>query len=104
MCRMARPREFDEAQALAAAREQFWRDGYAATSVNDLVAATGLSKSSLYGAVEDKHALFVKVYDDYCHEAVDDPCARLDGPDEGALARIEAYVRGVAAGCTTRGC
>src|SRR5712671_5618382 len=38
---MARPREFDEAAALDAAMDCFWRDGYEATSVRDLAARLG---------------------------------------------------------------
>ena len=50
---MARPRTFDEQEVVAAARDEFWERGYAATSVDDLTAATGLGKGSLYGAFGD---------------------------------------------------
>jgi AcrR family transcriptional regulator len=55
---MARPRGFDEKQVLQAARDEFWSCGYAATSIDDVAALTGLGKGSLYGAFGDKHALF----------------------------------------------
>jgi TetR/AcrR family transcriptional repressor of nem operon len=55
---MARIRAFDEAYVLEQAMETFWAKGYEATSVDDLVAATGISKSSLYGAFGNKHGLF----------------------------------------------
>ncbi|MCW2973800.1 MAG: ycfQ2 [Thermoleophilia bacterium] len=89
---MARPRTFDEHAVIAAAREQFRRTGYAATSIDDLVRATGLGKGSLYGAFGDKHALFLRAYDDYRDHAVDTARAELEGPDAGALDRIRAYV------------
>ena len=37
----------------------FWARGYEATSMTDLIAATGLHKGSLYQAFGDKHSLFV---------------------------------------------
>ncbi|WP_213571425.1 TetR/AcrR family transcriptional regulator [Rhodococcus sp. USK13] len=63
---MPRPRKFDEDAVLAAARNVFWRDGYAATSVQSLTEATGLGTQSLYGAFGSKHDLFLRILDDYC--------------------------------------
>ena len=40
---MARPREFDEGTVLEAAGLCFWKQGYEATSVRDLVARTGIT-------------------------------------------------------------
>ncbi len=57
---MARNREFDDHEILAAATDVFWRKGYEGTSVQDLVVATGLSRGSLYGAFGDKEQLFRK--------------------------------------------
>ncbi|GAA3585872.1 TetR/AcrR family transcriptional regulator [Amycolatopsis ultiminotia] len=62
---MARPRKFDEQTVLNAARATFWRDGYAATSVQALTEATGLGTQSLYGAFSSKHDLFIRILDDY---------------------------------------
>ena len=58
---MARPREFDEEQALLAAMQVFWRKGYDGTSIPDLLEATGLSRSSLYETFGDKAALFATI-------------------------------------------
>ena len=55
---MARPREFDEGEALDAAMDCFWRDGYEATSVRDLAARMGITGASLYNAFGDKRSLF----------------------------------------------
>ena len=63
---MPRPRKFDEESVLIAARDTFWRDGYAGTSVQDLTEATGLGTQSLYGAFGNKHDLFIRILDDYC--------------------------------------
>jgi TetR/AcrR family transcriptional repressor of nem operon len=47
---LARPREFDEAEVLQAATQQFWLHGYAATSVRDLTEQMGITGASLYNA------------------------------------------------------
>jgi AcrR family transcriptional regulator len=55
-----RPRSFDTEATLAQATLTFWQRGYAATSLDDLGAATGLNRPSLYGAFGDKHALYLQ--------------------------------------------
>ncbi len=55
---MARPREFDEGEVLNRALATFWEHGYEGTSIDDLVAATGLGRASLYGALGDKEQIF----------------------------------------------
>src|SRR3546814_8173290 len=46
--------------------ELFWQQGYAATSMEQLVAAMGISRQSLYDTYGDKHALFLAALDSYC--------------------------------------
>lgn len=93
---MARPRSFDEAEVLRAARDQFWAGGYAATSLGDVMAATGLGKGSLYAAFGDKRDLYLRVFDEYCTDVVRGT-ERALGPGRGdAWDRLCAYVRGVA--------
>jgi TetR/AcrR family transcriptional regulator, transcriptional repressor for nem operon len=105
---MGRPREFNEAEVLRAAREQFWATGYAGTSMDAIAAATGLGKGSLYGAFGGKRQLFMRVFDGYCADVADSAALALGGPDEQALARLCAHVRAVAAktaaDATRRGC
>ena len=62
---MARPRAFDEAAALQKALDTFWLRGYGATSMEDLVAGTGLSRASLYATFGDKHQLFMRALGEY---------------------------------------
>lgn len=50
---------------LSAVQAAFWDDGYAGTSLEDLLAASGLGKGSLYGAFGDKQHLFLRVLRDY---------------------------------------
>ena len=53
-----RSKDFDPDDIADAAMRVFWQRGYAATSVQDLVDGTGLSRSSLYGTFENKQGLF----------------------------------------------
>ena len=62
---MARPRAFDEADALQKALDTFWHRGYGATSMEDLVAGTGLNRASLYATFGDKHQLFMRALRHY---------------------------------------
>ncbi|BBX04806.1 TetR family transcriptional regulator [Mycolicibacterium moriokaense] len=105
---MARPRKFDEADVIAAAREQFWTRGYGATSVDDLTAVTGLGKGSLYGAFGDKHGLFLRALDDYIDTTLDDVRAQLNDPEYRAYERLTRHLRwqasSVAADKARRGC
>ncbi len=56
---MGRTKEFDEDRVLERATELFWRQGYKATSVRDLVVATGVAESSLYNCFGGKRGLFL---------------------------------------------
>jgi TetR/AcrR family transcriptional repressor of nem operon len=60
-----RPRQFNEEHVLSAVQAAFWDNGYAGTSLEDLLAASGLGKGSLYGAFGDKQHLFLRVLRDY---------------------------------------
>jgi TetR/AcrR family transcriptional repressor of nem operon len=62
---VGRPREFDEGQVIARAREAFWSRGVAATSVADISTATGLSVGSIYKAFTSKGELCQRTLDDY---------------------------------------
>lgn len=62
---MARPREYDEDQVLEAAMQAFWTRGYEATSMADLMEATGLAKGSVYKGFRDKHAFFMRALERY---------------------------------------
>ncbi|MES4900768.1 MULTISPECIES: TetR/AcrR family transcriptional regulator [unclassified Streptomyces] len=62
---MARPRQFDEQEAVTRATDLFWRRGYGATSVRDLGDELKLMPSSLYRTFKDKHTLFLRALDHY---------------------------------------
>jgi TetR/AcrR family transcriptional regulator, copper-responsive repressor len=52
-------------RALADAAATFWRKGYGGTSLDDLVAATGMNRPSLYAAFGDKGDLYLKTLERY---------------------------------------
>ena len=83
---MSRPQEFDTPEALQQAMRVFWRKGYEATSLTDLLAATGLSKSSLYATFGGKRALFLAAFDAYRQARARDAQALLQQqPARGAI-------------------
>lgn len=100
---MARPRAFDEQRVLEAARDQFWRTGYAGTSMDAIAQATGLGKGSLYGAFGGKQALFLRIFEDHCDATVGSTKDQLAGHDDAeAFARLVAYLLGHASACAER--
>ena len=67
--RRGRPRAYQPEIALAKALDLFRKDGFAATSLDDLSAATGMNRPSLYGAFGDKRELYIKSYRRYREDA-----------------------------------
>ncbi len=57
---MPKAKQFNEGEVLQKARDVFWKQGYNGTSMDELVKATGLSRSSIYDTFGDKHGLYVK--------------------------------------------
>lgn len=89
---MGRTRSFDETEVLERLQKQFRTTGYSATSLDDVMQATGLGKGSLYGAFGDKRAMFDRVFDRYCADVVAAVDAALAGPDDTAFVRLEALI------------
>jgi TetR/AcrR family transcriptional repressor of nem operon len=81
---MARPREFDESAAVESAMHAFWDHGYEATSTQDLCAATGLGRSSVYNTFTSKKALFHRSLAHYSTRGLAARTAVLDGPGTAA--------------------
>src|SRR4051812_12350019 len=67
--RRGRPRAYQPEIALAKALDLFRKDGFAATSLDDLSEATGMNRPSLYGAFGDKRELYIKSYQRYRDDA-----------------------------------
>ncbi len=87
---MGRPRKFDEDQALLAALDLFWTNGYDATSTTALADRMGIGAQSLYNTFGDKRALFERALEHYRRGIIDAFLAPLEAPDAG-LAAIQAY-------------
>lgn len=102
-----RPLEFDPDTALEAAMQVFWRNGYENTSMQDLLDAMKLSKSSLYQAFGGKQALFERCIARYGDEMVGALREALQTSPSG-LAFIRQFLESVldeARGvCEARGC
>lgn len=84
--------QYDEGAVIDAAVDAFWRHGYAATTINVLTEATGLSRSSLYQRFQDKDGLFQIALATYTDRVL----RRMKSYDDGsARARLEALLRGL---------
>ncbi len=93
--RRGRPRAYDPDRALAQATAAFWDAGYSATSLDDLSAATGMNRPSLYGAFGDKRALYLKAIEGY--RAMAQAAMQQALPYDGSLreALTELYGRAI---------
>lgn len=84
--------QYDEGAVIDAAVDAFWRHGYAATSINVLTEATGLSRSSLYQRFQDKDGLFQIALATYTDRVL----RRIKSSEgDSARARLEALLRGL---------
>ncbi|MFJ3924628.1 TetR/AcrR family transcriptional regulator [Streptomyces sp. NPDC090022] len=93
---MARTKEFDPDAALQSALELFWRRGYEATSIADLVEHLGIGRASIYATFGTKHELYLKALERY-EQSVDPRLfGDLSGPGP-ALPAVRAVVRRFAA-------
>lgn len=67
---MARTVEFNECEIIEKAMNVFWEKGYQATSMQDLVDAMQINRSSIYNTIGDKHQLFMKCISSYFDNAM----------------------------------
>jgi AcrR family transcriptional regulator len=105
--RRGRPRAYEPQIAIGKALELFRKGGFAATSLDDLSAATGMNRPSLYGAFGDKRELYIKSYQRYRDDAraamID--IFREELPIRKRLERIYAVALGIYLdGESPRGC
>ncbi|WP_376099596.1 TetR/AcrR family transcriptional regulator [Roseomonas sp. CCTCC AB2023176] len=90
--RRGRPPAYDRDKALDAAARLFRRQGYDATSLDDLSAATGMNRPSLYGAFGDKRALYAAILS-RAREGGAAAMARILSPDRPLREGLRAVYR-----------
>lgn len=87
---MPRSKEFDPTRALDQAMHLFWRQGYHATSMDDLVAALEVQRYGIYSAFRSKHELYLAALERYQTTVVSELLAHVEQPDAG-IGEIQAY-------------
>lgn len=88
---MARPVEFNETKVLTNAMEQFWKEGYEASSVQKLLDCTGINRGTLYNSFGDKETFFKSCVDQYNKLVSKQISASLKNDKLGAWDAIDAY-------------
>ena len=59
---MARPKTFEREEILEKAMNLFWKQGYYATSMDDLVKYVGINRASIYNSFGNKKAIFNQAF------------------------------------------
>ncbi|WP_413725820.1 TetR/AcrR family transcriptional regulator [Sodalis sp. RH16] len=91
-----RPKQFDRDSALDKALEMFWRHGYEATSMSDLVEATGAKAPTLYAEFGNKEGLFRAAVERYVIKFAEKGKALLARPDCTVAEAVENFFRAAA--------
>ncbi len=93
---MARSVEFNECEIIQKAMNVFWEKGYHATSMQDLVDAMQINRSSLYNTIGDKHCLFIKCVTSYAEMALKETQEKV-AKESSALTALTNIIRDKAA-------
>lgn len=104
---MPKTKQFDEAEVLRKAKDVFCEKGYNGTSMDDLVQATGLSRSSIYDTFGDKHGMFLKSLDQYRCTQQDELIqlqAKTDSPKKKIRIIFDYTVKDILADIEGKGC
>jgi TetR/AcrR family transcriptional regulator, transcriptional repressor for nem operon len=89
---MPKTKQFEEAAVLQKAGDVFWEKGYNGTSMDELVAATGLSRSSIYDTFGDKHGLYLKALAHY-QQSQQAQMEQWMPPNIGPRKKIELFLQ-----------
>ena len=87
---MPRPRLESRDALLQSAMWAFWTRGYSATSIDDLVKATGVARSGIYAEFGSKDGAFRKCLS-YYQEVITGPAIEILATHENGLEAIQAY-------------
>jgi TetR/AcrR family transcriptional regulator, copper-responsive repressor len=97
-----RPKVFDRDAALDKAMTLFWQHGYEATSLSDLVEATGAKAPTLYAEFTNKEGLFRAVLDRYITRFAAKHEAQLFCEEKTVEQALQDYFAAVAACFTSK--
>lgn len=97
---MARPQEYNREDVLKSAMEVFRRQGYGATSIPNLVDATGLQPGSLYAAFGNKKGLLMEALESYSQQNLADMDASLTAHDS-ALESLFGFLQQTSKTCSS---
>ena len=95
---MARPREFEMDEALEGAMQIFWRQGYGATNLPDLLKAMGLTRGSFYKAFGDKRSVYLEALKRYDENNISAAVQLLGDADQVLSEKVLLPVRRPATG------
>jgi TetR/AcrR family transcriptional repressor of nem operon len=99
-------RQFEENEALEKALVLFWQKGFAETSMQELAAATGVQRGSLYNAYKGKETFFLRVFDVYKDRFLSQLRHTLDKPKlrDALRSFLGTVIDSMTTGKPTRGC
>ena len=89
---VGRPREYDEDKVLSEITALFWKQGYEATGLSDIMTATGLQKGSLYKAYGSKRHMYMCSLQHYEREVVDAGVNGLTSSDVPPPDRLAGFL------------
>lgn len=98
---------FDKSQVMDQVTELFWRKGFHATSMQDLVDTTGLNRSSIYNTFGDKLQLFeeaLKHYQKMQQEVTKSSLNMCSSPLESIKSFFYTVLRNIDQDKDKRGC
>jgi TetR/AcrR family transcriptional repressor of nem operon len=99
-------RQFDEQVVIELALDVFWRKGLHDATMQDLAAATGVQRGSLYNAYGDKEAIFLRAFDKYAEQFLESAGQALAEGDAAARLRnfFDMIILNMTSGSPSRGC
>ena len=103
---MVGARQFDEQEVIAIALDVFWRKGLHDTTMQDLAAATGVQRGSLYNAYGHKESIFLRAFDGYAEQFLEMAGKSLTQGDAAGRLRhfFDVVIANMTGGSPPRGC